>query len=723
MNELKHLGLQPDERLWVVRSSQLAVKLKNKRKNATTHLGHPGIPPATVMAASQLVAEKINLQNSVTEGDASYIYKLDASRFGNTIVSSIVFPLLLYTINPILGFETATLTSFLFALDPEHIGCSRMAHLDSILTLLVTCCILLYVFSIRNASVPTKLLAGVFWGLSVATKPTAASLVVIFVLYKIIRFLLAFKNKRNFDFITWSDIWAVIVGHIFFALIYTRLWDHFGDYRVRLGITTPVARFLWRRGNWLANEVELLVAISSLLLILAVYLYRKFKITNSKISFHLSMLLFLIIFFSTSLAAFPVVYENFSRFWTWAIGLSKVAHVSFENVALEPPPGGYLALFFTRLPLLVLLGCFFSIFASVHYTFQEKAKEKASFLIFCFLAVIFWSAVLSVSPKQTFRYILPILPLIYIFSAAGFVFAIKRIIGFANKKSFSKHLSFSVISLLIIIQAFNVLSWNPHYTLFYNPLMGGLAGAMERGQPLGVSGEREAIEFLVKKAQEKNHPVYVSVLGDSMALEYMIRKEFPHANHLLNFGYFRPYSSDYLLSFGTAEHREMGNNWLLARAKPPVLTYEFKNVTMMTLREVPTATLPANLSFPAFIAHSRTGKFTIDTVKNLKVLELNPELHTKNHVFFIPVLKVKAGKYRFVVNNKIIDQTLSKNKPLLKIDISKRCQKQFYAYDSDTSILCSFKKDTRLHPRVFWAGKVHTQFEGIGVETIIEPKS
>ena len=54
---LGELACQSDERLWVERSFEVVERLKTDPRQATTHLGHPGVTPSLIMGAAQLLRD------------------------------------------------------------------------------------------------------------------------------------------------------------------------------------------------------------------------------------------------------------------------------------------------------------------------------------------------------------------------------------------------------------------------------------------------------------------------------------------------------------------------------------------------------------------------------------------------------------------------------------------------------------------------------------------
>ena len=129
------------------------------------------------------------------------------------------------------------------------------------LTVFVVSSLLLYCRAVFRGSNALKILAGIIWGLAIATKPTAVFLPLIFVLFNCVRRYLMrneFGNDRM-SIIAYSDIAAVLSGIGVLALCYTRLWHHNSDYRVRLGIKSALADNVYSAGIYLQSNFPLLL--------------------------------------------------------------------------------------------------------------------------------------------------------------------------------------------------------------------------------------------------------------------------------------------------------------------------------------------------------------------------------------------------------------------------------------------------------------------------------
>ena len=189
-------------------------------------------------------------------------------------------------------------------------------------------------------------------------------------------------------------------------------------------------------------------------------------------------------FLLLSLAMLPQVFENLIRFFTWVLGLTGEKHKAY-GLLWNPPEYGYISLYLSELPSEILIGfaagcCYIA--KLVSNTASRRNIDRLSFYVLMLLAVLVWSSLLNYTAKQTLRYVMPVIPELYIVSAYGFCKLFSslklRIISVSRRSAAffgSVRLRWSYVALLLIIQGGVALSWSPDYNLYFNRLSGGLA--------------------------------------------------------------------------------------------------------------------------------------------------------------------------------------------------------------------------------------------------------
>lgn len=712
---------ESDELLWVKRSHGVLKQLREEPLKATTHLGHPGVTPALLMAGSQAIGSQINPVEQVKD----FENRLFFSRLATAFVTALLGPLVILLATPLFGLFAASLSAFLLICDPRFIGFSRLAHLDATLTVLVTLCIFSYIYAVRSKSVPLKLLSGALWGLCIATKPTSALIVLGFIFYKLARNLLLRNTAQETAssitgnyitgetaLISWSDIWAVITGHIVFASIYTRFWLHKSDYRLRLEIRSKAAQALWKTGRYLHNHLEVLTL---LILCLAALLFLSSRyITNKKLLKNIKCCLLTVSFLIISLAIFPHIYENFARFWTWVAGLSGESHDSFGKI-LEPLTFGYVIFFVSELPVLTLLGVVVGLAVLIKRILQgSSSSQKIQPELFLFLFIpIIWITILSVSDKQAWRYALPTLGCIYLF------------VGWALSQILQERGRSVILTAIFLLYGAMLFKWYPNYITYFNPLSGGAAAAIERGQGFMFSGQRESVEFIKKVRAKKeflDKPLFITTLGDAQILKVTSTMiDMPPKVH---FGYYPFEFADYIIHFDSHPHLVSTASWShFLKTDTPVFSYTFLGTRLARIHKIPLPKYEAPYYFDIGSTPYRTGRKQGDPIIPSLVVERGI---SKAGYLAMPIkMRIGPGRYTLTLKGKLLESFENEQEmPILKLMFGK-CSKDFFTRDFSESTAiskfqtvqydCELANFNRRAPEVYWYGKHSFELRGLSL--------
>lgn len=720
---ISQISPQTDERHWVYRSNEIIERLGTSPNKATTHIGHPGVPPALLMAGAQWVTQKYNIYYGLTEKDDGYIYRFDASRYAIAIFSSLTIPVLFLLTFQFFGLVPAVIAAGLLALDPRHIGYSRMAHLDSTLTALVVMCTFCYALAIKSGKIRWKILAGCFWGLSIATKPTAIALVPAFLFFRWVWIWLQRNDsvkKGDTGFFSWSDIATLVAGHITFALIYTRLWIHRSDYKIRLKIKSSPADWVWRTGKYLRHHEYLVAGIEVLLAGLVLFFVWKYRRSGKRIFFHLAAGFFSIFLSVATIYRFPQVIENLIRFWFWVFGLSGEKHVSFSHTVVEHH--GYLLYMVTETPELILIGFFIAVLAAIYKIVSKSGDTSDALLYLALLIPAIWLGMLSVSAKQTWRYALPVVPFICIASGFGFWLLIKN-----SKSPRMKKLA---VTGLLGFQLITVYNWYPHQQIYINPLSGGIPAALERHQGLIPVGHRELVEKLLELAPSDEKEIPVTVAGDAKTFEYAANR-LNHAGKKirLRFGYYLPEEALFVVDHSSHTDQLSEVPWKeLLKDVPPAFVYHFNGAELAHIYAVPVPLYDPPLALRLTEAHMQTGKkikLRNDNKKVYTAIVVNPEQDREGHMLFYPIFRFKAGDYLMQVKYSVKDQPekISEDDVVLTLNFEPRCTqnitwKEFVQAGKEAgviSFLCKVPEYERLAINIVWHKNLHLVVHGVSI--------
>ncbi|RMG42294.1 MAG: hypothetical protein D6719_06710, partial [Candidatus Dadabacteria bacterium] len=544
------------------------------------------------------------------------------------------------------------------------------------------------------------------------------------ILYRIISSILSLKRPEDdkFPLFSWADLGAVLTGHAVFAAIYTRLWDHWSDYRVRLQIRIRLAKYLFQTGRFFQLHSYYFIGLIVGLLVVAVITWNYFRRKKSGICYHTSLLMLYSIILLSVLTAFPAVFENFARFWKWVATLSGEGHDSFGKI-IPTVKYGYAGLFVTRLPVYVLLSFIAGVMLAVFKMLKRGDSWAEKFILLLTVIIICWAGILSVSSKQTWRYLAPVIPFIYV--CAGYFIAriAARLADLNLKKKMRVCLQRGIMGGLVLSQCVGLYDWRPHYMLYRNSLAGSLAALIKNNLIRDVVGEKQVIGFIVNTA--KNNPVsYVSVVGDAGAMSYTLRRFYPDFKDKIKFGYFRYIVADYLI-VPTTQVKVLGLGELKDRIEPkPAYTYSFRGAEFMHVYRVlsPDYSKPEVIKIDDGFRH--IGAIRYD--KRLKTKVVGPlKTSQPGYLFFYPAIHIGPGKFTVRVPV-LLDENKAPRKAaeVLQLELGSYCIRTVKTSELSTekivpvSLKCSFNSETHAVPRVYWKGKYQVLVGDISIRRV-----
>lgn len=187
-------SLNPDALLWIDRGRRLIHCLQEQQfKKATARLGHPGIVPAALIGASYTYLGK-----DTSPVSFNLLSPIVAARMPIAFVGTMTCLLLYLLGRATLGDATAFWAAVVLALYPPHIGLSRVAHIDSTLTLFFMSSILCYLMYAQQPRLRWNVASAIFFGLALLTKTPAYLLPLILLAWKISVRLYDRRQKSRF---------------------------------------------------------------------------------------------------------------------------------------------------------------------------------------------------------------------------------------------------------------------------------------------------------------------------------------------------------------------------------------------------------------------------------------------------------------------------------------------------------------------------------------------
>jgi hypothetical protein len=443
------------------------------------------------------------------------------------------------------------------------------------------------------------------------------------------------------------------------------------------------------------------------------------------------------------LALIPQVVENLVRFWTWVLGLSRMRHHAYGH-EVTAPTGGYLQLMFSRLPshitIAVVTGLVLLVLqhrrhrwrlkdAPLEETHDELSRQRQTtddlLLIVCYCLAL--GFLLSASPKQTFRYLMPAATGLYLIVGWALeLFPLTRFIALG----------------LVALQLVSLSSAYPYYNLYYSGISGGLAAAENRPGALALAGQREIINTLF--ADKPKVELRVAVLADDQTLLELIRKEHPAYAKRVRFVYSEEFiGEDFLIaapaSFALVERKRdrleliksVQHHGIDVMRLYKVLPYNFDlpERFLMTKKTKSTghnvALEDLELSGPGLPSPvPKAAQQTADPTKRKRkkrkdseraAVVLLPQMHPKGHVGGT-ALNLEAGNYRFKLlaarMPSDIASATTEDRLAFKMELRRQCERVVHASELKVGELvsvdmdCSIETPGRRQFQVYWFGNV-----------------
>ncbi len=675
--------------------------------SATSHLGHPGVPPSLVMAAGQVVGRRIG---------GEYSDKLTASRAGNAILASLAIPLTFLIGALFLRFEVGLLAALLLVFDCQHLAFSRVAHIDAGLTVFVTASIALFLAAEQRSSTGLKLLAGLTWGLALATKATAVALLPALLLFKLIRWgLWTGAQEERPRPIDWSDLGAILVGHLALAAIWTKLWDPNHNFISVHHVNPAIARLIEGVGGVLRSHLELAIpAVLALIVTLLLFVRRK-KWSWDRKSIALGLALILAGALSLCWLAAPAL-ANITRFWGWVIGLSDVKHQAYGHAAQESTRLGYAEIWFRRLPSLVIVGTVVGLL-SFRRARQSPSDNRLLAPVLLFAVPLLFTLMLSVSAKQSVRYLLPSFPALYLFAAWGlFEFA-------ARFRRDSRLTSQLIIITVTAVQIAVAWSWYPHYSAFANSISGGFEVEVRRGVTLMPVEYERALEVVDSHARATGVRQRLAVAGDVDLMRYGYQRWLRGRDPMLEFWPFHTgYFSQWLLEFEDfRREREAVPNYR-GRLEPE-LTHSLWGAPIYILYRIQPPDFSQPIVIPPVHTIHDTGWMRYE--ESMRIRHARPGRDLPGLLHFGQRLRAKPGNYR--IRHRLalpagLVKDVEPSAAVLLIELGNECRREVLRRElvagayTWIDMMCPLKEDRAPELRAYWYGNVGIKLAEIVID-------
>jgi hypothetical protein len=529
--------MQPDEKHWVNRTDVMITRIKRHSRQPTSHLGHPGVFPAIVLATGRKLGRIWNPDPPPGGLVDSFSTQLTNTRLGNAYFSGLLPCLVFLILLAYTGVAEALCVGLLLALTPNLIDLGQVAHIDTIHAVAATATIFSYFAAIRRGQRRFKVAAGLFFGLCLLSKPTSIALIPGFVVAKAL--LKKFWPQQFQEpFIAWSDVWTGLISLGMLVLLYSRMWHHGGDYPQWIGLDRHFPELLHKMGTSL-GEMPYLLPTASLLLTVCFRQVIKYlrKTPRAWIDQLISVVATIVMWW----ALFPKNFENLALYWMRVFSLSSVEHQSFQGIA-PSIPGGYISLAIADLPPLVIITLALLPLTLIPKVRRALSDSEKQLMILAVIVSVVWILLLSTSSKQAWRYAMSVVPQLYIVACLALA-AFGRALH--SRRFF--------LSALVVTQIIATASAYPAWDLYQSPLSPPPMTALEIGLFHPRTGQVETLRFLADEAKKRGRPVKVAVFGDSQMLTLEARKWLGKDAAGIHLGYYRESQADFVLVPGLSK--------------------------------------------------------------------------------------------------------------------------------------------------------------------------
>lgn len=217
-------AINNDAQLWYTRTQNFIKEVKRFNWAETYQNPKPGV---TVMWISGISLDTfLSLYEKIFHF-RPLIYTYDTFKYVHSavllplVITSLVFIYFLgFFIKKTLGSQVSLFTLILVGFQPFYIGISRIFHADSVVTSFMGLCVIFSLLFIKRFYL-SALVSGVFAGLAILSKSSAAYLIPFIVLTLLVDWL--FEKRKVLHYVKYFSIWLFTCSLTFFVL-FPSMW-------------------------------------------------------------------------------------------------------------------------------------------------------------------------------------------------------------------------------------------------------------------------------------------------------------------------------------------------------------------------------------------------------------------------------------------------------------------------------------------------------------------
>ena len=517
-------SLGPDELLWMERGKKSVEALYEREfKKATRPFGHPGEVPGVLIGTSYVLLGRGSSWHSYNLIDPIVAARLPIALLGTATC------LLLFIIGRACFGEAVSFWAAVFlSLYPSHIALSRVAHVDSTLTMFFTSSLLCYYVYAGRRAIRWKIASAIFWAFALLSKSPAFILPIILVAWKAC--LRIWDRRRQVRFLELSDLGWLGLGLGLYFSLYTKLWYdpaelHWIEYSSHLP-----------RAHLLSVAIEMISAFPWL--VIAGCLAVVFALTRAAeklrggawrpLAGRIRVIVAAILLIALCLAFIkvfekPLINQVNLASKVYAVGQEGHLKYWMGRVVSRPPVWFYPFMFIISTPPLML---FFLVCGIVIACGACRRREDGwEGYLLCLITPAVFIAIMSRGHKMGFRYIDPVIPFVCILAAAGLMGLddlLTRVWGLGRSAAISR--AIRAVMAVVVVGSLAAPLWAifPDCDLYFNFLTGGPAGAAGLFSIGWGEGAKQAVEYIRAHAREDDS---IYTLGLSSEFRFYWERE------------------------------------------------------------------------------------------------------------------------------------------------------------------------------------------------------
>ena len=307
-------------------------------------------------------------------------------------------------------------------------------------------------------------------------------------------------------------------------------------------------------------------------------------------------------------------------------------------------------------------------------------------LAFTFVVIAVWCCTISISSRSYVRYLVPVLPLVYLFVALGIIKLLHVFTSPQNSRPFA--------ALLAIIIGVGQCSFqHPFYLNYFNLFYGGVSTAFESQYPLFYEGHEDALRKLISLTKDEQTVLTVNVIGELPVVRAAYdRLREPRRDNLRFVQSHWPQSSDFTIITEPLLPAALLQRGYSRDGLVEVFRYSRSGVPFAGLYRGSDITPKDTVKFDLFGLRRRTGGVsqedpTLDFGKRV-VLYAKPDRHQPGMLFRKGFLALSPGTFRVGLSIATLrtSNTASLGEAVLRIQFGPECSRMISAHELSEEI-------------------------------------